>query len=79
MYREFRVNVQFANFLRTKEDTILDRGREVIETEANALHLLAQSIDDNFVAACKLLLSSAGRVVVTGMGKSGHIGKKIES
>lgn len=49
----------------------------VIEIEANAIFKLTQRIDTSFEAACDLLLACKGRVVVTGMGKSGHIGKKI--
>ena len=52
-------------------------GLAVIETEAQAIFELTQRIDEHFEAACKLLLACKGRVVVTGMGKSGHIGKKI--
>jgi arabinose-5-phosphate isomerase len=52
-------------------------GLAVIETEAQAIFDLTQRIDHRFEAACKLLLACKGRVVVTGMGKSGHIGNKI--
>jgi len=52
-------------------------GLAVIETEAAAVFELTQRIDERFAKACELLLSCQGRVVVTGMGKSGHIGKKI--
>ena len=52
-------------------------GLAVIETEAQAVFELTQRIDQHFEAACELLLACKGRVVVTGMGKSGHIGKKI--
>lgn len=52
-------------------------GLAVIETEAQAVFELAQRIDEHFEAACELLLACKGRIVVTGMGKSGHIGKKI--
>ncbi len=52
-------------------------GLNVIETEAKAVFDLAQRIDAKFQAACERLLSCKGRIVVTGMGKSGHIGKKI--
>lgn len=51
--------------------------RAVISTEANAVASLEARIDDTFVAACELLLSCGGRVVVLGMGKSGHIASKI--
>lgn len=52
-------------------------GLAVIETEAQAVFGLIQRIDHQFEMACDLLLACQGRVVVTGMGKSGHIGKKI--
>ena len=52
-------------------------GLAVVETEAKAVFELAHRIDDRFDKACQLLLACQGRVVVTGMGKSGHIGKKI--
>ncbi len=48
-----------------------------IEIEKNAVAELLQRIDAGFDAACELILLCKGRVVVTGMGKSGHIGKKI--
>ncbi len=51
--------------------------RRVIEIEANAVAALAARIDESFTRACQLILDCAGRVVVTGMGKSGHIGGKI--
>ncbi len=49
----------------------------VLRTEAQAVHALEKRVDDHFVRACELMLHCAGRVVVTGMGKSGHIGNKI--
>lgn len=52
-------------------------GLAVIETEAQAVFALTERIDARFEQACQLLLSCHGRIVVTGMGKSGHIGKKI--
>jgi arabinose-5-phosphate isomerase len=52
-------------------------GLAVIETEAQAVFNLTQRIDERFEHACELLLACTGRIVVTGMGKSGHIGKKI--
>lgn len=56
---------------------LLALGRAVLETEAGAVSALADRLDDNFVRACGHLLSCRGRIVVTGMGKSGHIGGKI--
>ena len=54
-------------------------GLAVVESEAAAIHDLAQRIDEQFNRACELLLTCKGRVVVTGMGKSGHIARKISS
>lgn len=50
-----------------------------ISLEANAIAQLNTRIDQGFVNACKLILDCKGRVIVTGMGKSGHIGNKIAS
>ena len=52
-------------------------GVSVIETEARALSALAVRVDASFASACRLMLSCRGRVVVTGMGKSGHVARKI--
>jgi arabinose-5-phosphate isomerase len=52
-------------------------GRAVIATEAAAVAALAERIDAAFVAACCYMLACDGRIVVLGMGKSGHIGGKI--
>jgi arabinose-5-phosphate isomerase len=54
-------------------------GLAVIETEAQAIFELTQKIDERFNKACELLLGCTGRVVVTGMGKSGHIAGKISA
>jgi len=52
-------------------------GSEVIATELAEITALQSRIDENFADACELLLNCKGRIVVTGMGKSGHIGGKI--
>jgi len=57
-------------------EAILDRGRTVIQIEADALDLLASSLEQSFVEACRAIIAARGRVVITGMGKSGHIGRK---
>ena len=49
----------------------------VINNEQQAILALAGRIDDDFILACKLMLECEGRVIVTGMGKSGHIAGKI--
>ena len=56
---------------------LLDLAREVLEIESRAVESLRVRLDDAFVAACTLCFETPGRVVVTGMGKSGHIGHKI--
>ena len=50
---------------------------DAINTEKAALTLLTEQIDARFAAACDVILACAGRVVVTGMGKSGLVGRKI--
>ena len=55
----------------------LDTARRVIRTEADALATLADGLDGRFRDAIDLLLNSKGRVIVTGIGKSGHIARKI--
>ncbi|MFZ5698203.1 MAG: KpsF/GutQ family sugar-phosphate isomerase [Pseudomonadota bacterium] len=52
-------------------------GQRVLRMEADAVAALEHRIDDSFNRACALLLACRGRVIVTGMGKSGHIGSKI--
>jgi len=50
---------------------------EVLEIESRAVENLKTRLNDDFVAACKLCMDTRGRVVVTGMGKSGHVSNKI--
>ena len=59
------------------DDEILRRGREVIRLEAEALRKLESSIDQSFVAACGLIASATHRLVITGIGKSGHVARKL--
>ena len=57
--------------------TIRSSALRTINIELRAIEELANRIDEEFEAACQLILRSSGRVVVLGIGKSGHIGKKI--
>ncbi|MHA3091950.1 KpsF/GutQ family sugar-phosphate isomerase [Acinetobacter brisouii] len=50
---------------------------ETLKIEQQALDVLSTQIDEHFVKACEIILQCKGRVVVTGMGKSGHIGRKM--
>jgi arabinose-5-phosphate isomerase len=56
---------------------IIQCGRRVIATEAQALTTMADTLDDQFALAAKLILERQGKVVVSGIGKSGHVGRKI--
>jgi arabinose-5-phosphate isomerase len=56
---------------------LIARGRRVLATEAEAVAALEHRLDEAFARACALVLACEGRVVVTGMGKSGHVGCKI--
>ena len=56
---------------------ILDVARQAIHTETLALQRLERSLDDSFVEAVETILSCSGKVIVTGMGKSGLVGRKI--
>ncbi len=58
---------------------LIDAGVEVVRAEARALDELIPRIGDSFARACRLMLACRGRVVVSGMGKSGHIGRKISA
>lgn len=55
---------------------VLDLGKSVIATERDALTLLQSSLGESFVQACETIFATKRQLVVTGMGKSGHIGRK---
>ena len=56
---------------------MIDFGKELIHDEARALDALADSLGDDFAAAVRLILNANGKLIVSGLGKSGHIGRKI--
>jgi arabinose-5-phosphate isomerase len=58
-------------------EELLALARETLEIESRALQRMSSRVSDDFAAACRLCLATPGRVVVTGMGKSGHIASKI--
>lgn len=58
---------------------IKDKAIETLKIEAAAIEHLIPRIDDEFIAAVKRIMSCRGRVAVTGMGKSGHVGRKISA
>ncbi|WP_414898925.1 KpsF/GutQ family sugar-phosphate isomerase [Rhodovulum sp. YEN HP10] len=58
-------------------ETCLSIGRRVLRIEADAVHSLAESLDQEFTRAVETILGATGRVIVSGMGKSGHVARKI--
>ena len=60
----------------TTDDGLLTAGRRALRIEATAVESLLKPLDARFAAACRLCLACTGRIVVTGMGKSGHAGGK---
>lgn len=58
-------------------DALVRSAQAVIATEACAIQALRERIDGSFLSACQLMFECGGRVVVSGMGKSGHIARKI--
>ncbi|MDY0147408.1 MAG: SIS domain-containing protein, partial [Halothiobacillus sp.] len=58
-------------------NNLLAMAKQVIDIEAQACQALSARLDHQFITACELMLKCDGRVIVTGMGKSGHIGGKI--
>lgn len=62
---------------RAPNHEVMTLAQQVFATESQALNHVASKLDDQFIQAVDLLLECKGRVVVTGMGKSGHIGNKI--
>ena len=59
------------------DDSILEFGRTMVHDEARALDALAGTLGAEFEAACRLILDAKGKLIVAGLGKSGHIGRKI--
>ena len=81
-YRPYTPNIAAARLKQMKlpqPPNVIQSGKDVLEIEAQAVFKLAQRLDETFTAAHQLLLTCSGRVVVTGMGKSGHIANKIAS
>ena len=56
---------------------VLQFGREILHDEARALDALADSLDGPFEEAVQLILGCEGKLIVSGLGKSGHVGRKI--
>ncbi len=56
---------------------LIQEGKRVLQIEAEAVAALSDRLSENFAGACRAILACTGRVVVVGMGKSGHVGSKI--
>lgn len=59
------------------DSDLLNKARQVLELEAHCVDALTSRLGDDFLRAVQLILDCQGRVVVTGMGKSGHVGRKL--
>lgn len=60
-----------------KDPGVLEFGREILHDEARALDALADSLGESFERAVRLILDCRGKLIVSGLGKSGHVGRKI--
>ncbi|MEN8179459.1 MAG: KpsF/GutQ family sugar-phosphate isomerase [Pseudomonadota bacterium] len=69
--------IHSTSLTKTESKKLQELGLAVIQTESDAISALASRIDNDFSKACHFLLCCTGRIVVIGMGKSGHIGSKI--
>src|SRR5262245_23867988 len=61
----------------TDDGALLEEGRRVLAIEAAALSAVGNRLDDRFVRACRMVAAASGRVLVSGVGKSGHVARKI--
>ncbi len=59
------------------QEKYLEQGKSVIQSEIQALSQLLDQLGEDFASAVKLLINTKGKIIVAGMGKSGHIGRKI--
>lgn len=66
-----------TEYKQTQQHELIINAKRVIADELSAIHALADRLGDNFIQACQAILDCKGRVIIAGMGKSGHIGHKI--
>lgn len=59
------------------QEKMIETGRRVLATESSALAQFSETLDANFAKAVELMLGVSGRIVVCGMGKSGHVARKV--
>ncbi len=77
--RQQRLDALTSNNLDSEAHRILDLATHTLDIESQAILGMKKTIGPSFVRAVRILLQASGRVVVMGMGKSGHIGRKIAS
>ncbi len=77
MEAALRRRAKQPQFTPLAEGEVLRLGREVVRTEARALNDLCKQIDSNFFRAVRMLHRLPGDLMITGMGKAGHIGQKL--
>lgn len=73
------LNIAYPDSSLSKNEQFCQLGRSVIRTELEAIAALEKRVDHHFSNACHLLLACQGRIVVMGIGKSGHIARKVAS
>lgn len=71
------MTAQLLAFDQGNRHALINRGREVIKAESEALARLESTLDDAFAVACETIYGVRRQLAVTGMGKSGHVGRKI--
>jgi arabinose-5-phosphate isomerase len=71
--------VEMINRMLNEDKKFLDMAQNVLHAEAEAIEALISKLGDGFISAIRMMLACKGRVVVSGMGKSGHIGRKISA
>jgi len=75
MFQDVKQRFKFQH--RLSQSDMLHHGRAVLQLEADALQKFARTLDDSFSSAVEILLGTQGRIVLSGMGKSGHIARKM--
>ncbi len=59
------------------DQTLINTGLDVLEIEATSINYLSSKLDSNFAKACRAILACNGRIIIIGIGKSGHVANKI--
>src|SRR5579883_2784792 len=73
----YSTRVEAGATQRSEKSKLLAAARSVLETEAQALHTASARLDTNLILAVEVILAHPGKVLVTGLGKSGYVGRKL--